>query len=345
MKQRTQTLNRIYILLGLLIFVAFPAIAQQQVVYLEGDPELRRGSRSLMMDFGDELQSGDSIHTGINDLVELSQGTGNSITVLPDSIFSVQDTNEGGVTARRLTTSRGGARFVFDQPGGSRRIGTATTAAGVRGTVFTVLAAADGSAMYSVERGMVEVESQGQMVQVAANQAVEVAPNSPPGQVVEFLGRELDFSGYLDWNTKCVEMFLENPESRLNDLTQELIGFARDMEGTYMEFQDSRGQLQAARARMADLQNENQEEFDAYRQDIVFPLMSNTGNLYLNYRYFALSALSLRINAAGSLYVQAKARLLLEPENQLWLDYMDQHAFFVQQFRARIVPLLQDGDI
>ncbi|THB65780.1 MAG: hypothetical protein D6B26_03465 [Spirochaetaceae bacterium] len=335
------------IILGICMIVAAGLLGaqEQRVTYIEGEPELRRGSRSLALDFGEELNSGDTIYTGLDDLVELEQGTGNTISVLPDSVFSVQDVATGDQVQRRLTAARGGATFRFSRPGGSRFIGTATTAAGVRGTEFTVFASSDCAAFYVVHKGQIEVESQGQSVQVAANQAVEVAPGEPPGEVISWLGKTLDYSEFSSWNQKRIDTFLENPQATITGITEELVSLANDMEKTYMEYQASQSQLSAAREEMKRLQQEAEEsDFQEYRQTVVFPLMTNTGNLFLNYRYFALSALSLRRNVGGSLYVQAKARLLLEPDS-LWKEYMEDHALLVSQFEQRIVPMLNEGDI
>lgn len=321
---------------------AIGAVAQQQrVIYLEGDPQLRRGASSVMLNFGEELRGGDSIRTGRADLVELQQGSGNTITIHPDTTFSVNEISVDGETERQLTASRGSASFRFTQPGGARRVGTATTTAGIRGTEFTMFAAADGAAFYVVESGLVEVESQGTRVEVAANQAVEVAPNQPPGEVVSWIGRTLDFS---DWNGERLDAFLEDPQGTLQGLTEQLFRFARRMEATEIEYRSSRAQLDAARAYMRELQQQGSDEFEDYRDTIVPPYVRTTSNLFLNTRYFALSALSLRRHVVGSLYVQAKARVLLEPDSR-WAEYMEDHSYFVQQFETRIVPLLEDDDI
>ncbi|MFW6363502.1 MAG: FecR family protein [Spirochaeta sp.] len=326
---------------AVLVLSAGSLFAQQRVVYVEGDPTLKRASRSLQMRPGQDLNSGDRISTGIGDMVELQQGEGNSITIHPNTTFSISELSVDGSTERQLTTSRGAASFRFTRPGGSRRIGTATTAAGVRGTEFTVFSGMDGAALYVVTHGLVAVESRGVTVEVAADQAVEVAPDQPPGEVVSRIGREQDFS---DWNGQRLDAFLQDPQGTMHGLTEQLVRFARQMEQTHIEYLHSRAQLEAARERMKELQQEDQQEFEEYRSEVVFPLASNTANLFLNSRYYALSALSLRRHVAGTLYLQAKARALLEPDSQ-WSSYLaEDHAFFLQQFEIRIIPLLEDDD-
>ncbi|GAB6089592.1 hypothetical protein JCM12856_11850 [Spirochaeta dissipatitropha] len=336
--------STIRFLTAAMILLLFPVILpaeNQRVIYSEGDPELRRGSRSEFIFPGTELQGGDSIYTGIYDLVDLEQGAGNTIRVHPDTVFTVREIAVEGRTERQLTASRGAVGFSFSQPGGSRRVGTATTAAGVRGTEFTMFAGTDGSAFYLVEKGEVEVASMGQSVTLLANQAVQVAPNEPPGEVISWVGRTLDFS---DWNGERLDAFLQDPQGSLYGLTDQLARFATSMERTYMSYRESSEQLEAARTYMYELQKEDVDAFREYRDEIVFPLMVNTGNLYLNTRYYALSALSMRRHVAGSLYVHAKARALLDPDSE-WADYLEDHAYFVQFFESRIVPRLQDGDI
>ncbi|AFG37172.1 FecR family protein [Spirochaeta africana] len=313
--------------------------AEQRVVYVEGDPQLRRSSRNLQMHPGQDLRGGDSIRTGVADLVELQQGSGNTISIHPDTVFSVQEISVDGSTERQLTASRGAASFRFTQPGGSRRVGTATTAAGVRGTEFTMYAGADGSAFYVVQSGLVEVSSQGVAVEVAANQAVQVAPNQPPGEVIDWIGPAIDFS---DWNRDRLDAFLEDPQGTIYSLTEQLVLFARQMEEELIAYEGARAQLEAAREELRGLSD---EEASRYRSEVVTPYLVNTSNIYLNARYYAVSALSLRRHVAGSLYLQAKARALLEPDS-VWHEYIEvDHDFFLQQFQNRILPLLEDDDI
>ncbi|TVR67919.1 MAG: hypothetical protein EA427_11950, partial [Spirochaetaceae bacterium] len=187
------------VLLLLAMAVAVPA-DDAAVTYLEGEPEVRTaGGRTDWLDFGSTVRPGDSVVTGRFDFVELQQGGAATIRVNADTVFTIREVDRAGQRETVMSNSVGSVSYRFQRVTGRAepRVGTATTVAGVRGTELTIYAGADGSSLFLVESGLVEVSSAGRSVELAANQAVEVAVGREPGAVFEWKGRELDFSS---WN-------------------------------------------------------------------------------------------------------------------------------------------------
>mgnify|MGYP006276422309 FL=1 len=331
---------------ALLLAAAVVIPAQEaEVAYLEGFPELKTsGGSSYELDFGDLVESGDSVITGPTDYAELERGAGNTIRVNENTVFTLQQVEREGRTETVLQNTVGSVSYRFNQVTGREpRIGTASAVAGVRGTELTVYAGDDGTSLFAVDSGLVEVEAEGRTVSLAENEAVEVVAGQAPGEKFEWLGEELDFS---TWNQERLDAFLEDPLEGLARIEERLNYFGDEMSRAVGEYESAQAELDAARAEVEELRADGESEAaNQAVEDKVRPAMRQASTLVLNYRYYALSALSMRRYVLGKLYMQMKTRYILDVDNPVFADFLQAYRQVVDDFEREIAPQLVEADI
>jgi hypothetical protein len=324
--------------------VVIPA-QEAEVAYLEGFPELRSaGGARYELDFGDLLESGDSVITGPTDYAELERGAGNTIRVNENTVFTLQQVERDGRTETVLQNTVGSVSYRFNQVTGREpRIGTASAAAGVRGTELTVYAGDDGTSLFAVDSGLVEVEAEGRTVSLAENEAVEVVAGQAPGEKFEWLGAELDFS---TWNADRLDAFLEDPLEGLVRIQRRMNYFAEQLEETYELYEQSREEQLRLREEISSLdETADAETVQQFRSDNLVPVSERTATLVLNYRYYALSALSMRRFVVGKLYMQMKTRYIGDLSNPVYADFLRVYNAILADYEDSVVPRLTEADI
>jgi hypothetical protein len=326
--------------------LAAPALAQDaSVVYLEGDPELRTsGGRTDWLDFGTTLTAGDSVVTGRNDFVELEQGSAATIRVNPDTVFTIREVEEGGQRRQVMSNSTGSVGYRFNRLAGrdEPRIGTSSVVAGIRGTEVVVYAGANGSSLFLVETGLVDVTSAGQTVSLVENEGVEVPAGGPPGEKFSLPDRPIDFS---EWNGQKVEDFLRNPAGTVRDTIRVLEEFAVEVNRIEPIYQELAEQLRENRAKLPEMRETmTEEQIEDFASETLRPLQTDTGRAYLNLRYNAISALSLRRYQLGNMYVQMKTRNILNPDDPEYRGFLEAYNDFLGVHREKIEPILEAAD-
>ena len=331
---------------ALLVAAAVATPAQEaEVAYLEGFPELRSaGGARYELDFGDLVESGDSVITGATDYAELERGAGNTIRVNENTVFTLQQVEREGRTETVLQNTVGSVSYRFNQVTGREpRIGTASAAAGVRGTELTVYAGDDGASLFAVDSGLVEVEAEGRTVSLAENEAVEVVAGQAPGEKFEWLGEELDFS---TWNQERLDTFLEDPLEGLVRIEERMNYFAEQLAETYELYEESREEQLALREEIGRLRESADEDtVQRFRTEELVPVSERTATLVLNYRYYALSALSMRRFVVGKLYMQMKTRYIGDLSNPVYADFLRLYNAILADYEDSVVPRLTETDI
>ncbi|NBF40951.1 MAG: hypothetical protein GVY14_11090 [Spirochaetes bacterium] len=325
--------------------VVIPA-QEAEVAYLEGFPELKTSAGSRYeLDFGDLVESGDSVITGPTDYAELARGAGNTIRVNENTVFTLQQVEREGRTETVLQNTVGSVSYRFNQVTGREpRIGTASAVAGVRGTELTVYAGDDGTSLFAVDSGLVEVEAEGRTVSLSENEAVEVVAGQAPGEKFEWLGEELDFS---TWNQERLDAFLEDPLEGLVRIEDRLTFFAEEAEAMYAAFEEGRAEADAVREQIEEMQADgvSAEEIQEFRREELTPVTERYSTLGLNYRYYALSALSMRRFVLGKLYMQMKTRYAFDWDNPIYVEFVELYNGILAEYEERIVPRLVEADI
>ncbi len=339
-------LNRAALLGVLLVLAGGAAWAQQaDVVYLEGYPEVKESAGDRYeVDFGDIVRPGDSVITGRTDYVEMEQGVGNTIRVASDTVFTLQEIEEGGEKETVLSTTVGSVAFRFNQiTGREPRIATPASVAGVRGTELTVFAGSDGSALFLVDSGLVDVEAQGITVSLTENEGVEVPAGGPPGEKFSRIGKELDFSS---WNQERVDAFMEDPVEGMIRLRERLAYFNQQIQQLEPEYQQYREEFQRLQQEVDKAREEgNQQELDRLREEEFLPARERTLVTLVNLRYYALSALSLRRFVVSRVYTQVKANYLMNSSAPEYRAFLREYRQALEEFEAFVVPQLVPTDI
>jgi hypothetical protein len=320
-----------------LLSLAAGAGAQNATVsYIEGDPDLRNGSGAVTpLDYDSKLRTGDSVLTGKAEQVELAQGADTTIRIRSNTVFTIREVDTGAGKEQVLTTAVGAVSMRFGKLAGREpRVGTVGTVAGIRGTELTVYASPDGSALFVVESGLVSVGAAGATVELAKDEAVEVSAAGVPGEKFSVIGREKDFSA---WEEKKAQELLADPVAALNDARIMLSTFRSGLDEWTAKYRDAKSLSDAAVEKMNSIADKAEQA--KFRDEQWAPLALQTGNAVLNYRYYALSAFSLRRYVLGPLYVQMRTRNMAA-ETPEYRAFREAYNLLLAEYKQTFNPYL-----
>ncbi|MCA1950198.1 MAG: hypothetical protein LDL24_06485 [Treponema sp.] len=317
------------------IFSAGMLMAQNTtVVYLEGEPQHKNSKGVLApLDYGRRLSAGESVITGKKDLAELDQGSAAVIRIKPNTVFTIREVETGGQKEQVLSTVVGSVSMKFNRLAGKEpRVGTVSTIAGIRGTELTVFAGPDGSSLFIVQSGLVSVTAEGKTVDLGEQEAVEVPAGGPPGEKYSVIGRELDFSA---WAQEKAEALRADPLAALERTKALMEQFKAGLAEWVGKYESARVESEAAAKTMAEITDK--EAQGKYRDEVWFPLALQTGSAILNYRYYTLSALSLRRYVLGPLYMQVRSRNMVTKDST-YEAFMARYRELIQDFQETFEP-------
>jgi len=342
-----KTVIRAILLLAALTAPAALLFAQStEVTYYQGTANLKdSGGNMSPVDFGTVVNYGDTIITGSDGTVQLDQNGVNQITIQPNSVFSLQQRVQDTKPRTVMTTVLGSVAYKFAQLAGTTEpdLGTMSSVAGIRGTALTVYAGSDGSSLFVVTQGKVAVQAEGQTVDLAVNEAVQVTPGAPPGKKFMVLAGKIDFS---KWNSQQESAFANDPVAALAAVGKRmdsLIGQIKQIEPTYLKWKTD---LDANRAELKKLRDAGKmAEAKTFYEQKVNPLEVDASNLYLNLRYWALSALSLRKYVMGRMDLSMKISNLKTPSNTTFTRFEQLFSQIDSSFNNAVVPYLVPTDI
>lgn len=329
--------------LSLMLVAAGLSAITAKVVDTEGPATVQRvAGKAEKVAIGKSYTTGDSIRTGKNGLVELSQD-GLTIRIGPSTVFTLLEKEQGGRPRGVLAVTLGSVKMKYDRLTGSEpMIQSSSCIAGVRGTELTIWAAADGASQLIVDSGLVTVEAFGKAVDLGPDEAVEVVNGQPPGDKY-MVPKERP--GYESWDTDRIKALLAEPLATLAGMRERLAYYALNVAEFRNRYLDVNARLKAARQTMIAMkQEQGADAAAAYENDVVTPLMVQNGGLVLNYRYFGVVALSMRRFVGSRMYLMLKVMYATTPEDPVWMDFLDQYAIFVNEFEKSIMPVLVDAD-
>lgn len=330
--------------LGLLGGQAFAQSAD--VTYVQGSVDLQHSGQPRAEAFiGDSINPGDSIITGTDGLAQLQKSNLADITVSPGTVFTLRQMNDNGSTRDVLSVSLGSLAFKFNSLGGKEPlIATASATAGIRGTELKVYAGADGSSLFVVEKGKVVVSgASGTPVDLTANQGVEVNPGGPPGQKIKVLHGQVDYS---TWNAGKLDALLKDPAGAAAKVQHQMESYIGHINKLWPEYQQSYAKLTAERNRLVTIEKkEGMKARTAYYEKNVLPLQTYAHGLFLNLRYYTLSALSLRRYVLGMMYVRLTTMYILRQSNPTYQEFLSIYQQIVAAYDRSVVPHLVAADI
>jgi hypothetical protein len=213
----------------------------------------------------------------------------------------------------------------------------------VRGTEFTVFAGTDGSSLFAVDSGQVTVEAEGKSVDVAANQGVEVPLGRPPGDIIPLQSIQIDYS---KWNDDKFTAMLEDPQAAMSNIEAAMDGYIKSVDANSAGFDESSQKLAAEREKRKQIgERDGKDAAAKYEDEVVLPLSLTAGHYFLNMRYNALAALSLRRFVAGRLYIFLKARSIANLDDERWVQFLSRYNALLGKFELSIIPHIVPVDI
>ena len=333
----------IIIISALLIAVSGLSAQESDVVYIEGWVDIKDNSGATYeLLIGDRVYFGDTVITGWDGVAELEPENGSIIIVKPDTVFSIKETDLNGKKQSVIFTTLGQVSFKFHKMTQEPLISTPSTVMGVRGTEFTVYAGADGSSLVTVESGAVEVSGQGEAVILEEAEGVEIPTGMPPGEKFEVKGKAVDFA---EWNKGKIDAMMDKPLEALSNITAQLGEMAEQADKWAKLHEDSQGDIEKLRAEMDALFEENKDdEANLLYKERLRPLEITALKYVMNYRYYALSALSMRQHILSGFYIRMKSAYISDLENAVYMDFMDEYQSTLAGFEKQVAPRLVEAD-
>ena len=335
-------------ILALLMLTAltFPLTALTgEVSYLEGAVDIKPAGGELeWADFGSPVREGDSVITGRDGYCEIELEGGSTVTIESDTVFAFGRGTVGSNQPQNVfSCAMGQISYKFNNLTEEPVISTPSAVCGIRGTAFTVMTGADGSSLFIVSEGEVEVESMGRRVALTLDEAVEVTSGKAPGEKYPVLSGSLDYAG---WLKKAEEDALADPVGTVETLTDTLVYYISEMD-RYQGLRDSgMVKINELRAQIKKYQDEGKElEAEDLAKNDLLPLTNEVAGYGINARYFSLSALSLRRYTMGGLYVKLRTAHFKEGSdsyNQFLNAYNDS---LKEYYSICEPPYLVDADI
>ena len=331
----------------LLLFAAGSGLfaADHEVVYLEGFPTLRNSQGDEADIYaGDELQTGDTVSTNADDFVEL-EAEGYTIKVQESTVFTLLEQEEGGTKKDVVSCVLGKMSFSKNKFLGTEpKLMTNSAICGVRGTEIILYAGVDGTSLILVEEGTAQVEAEGKTVTLAKGEGVEVETGSAPGEKFAALAGEIDFTS---WNEERIDKLLEDPVDAAQRVQKRLHYYAEEIGNIFPRYLEVKDDITRVKAELDKVTKEKgKEAAKVYGKKNLTPLQLEATYLYLNVRYYALSALSLRRFVSGRMYAILKARYITRPDDGVYNDYLDIHRRILEFFEREVVEsFLVEADI
>jgi hypothetical protein len=309
------------LLAGFIFLAANLGSMEHEVIFMEGFP-YRRDSDGFEndIDIGDLMETGDTVITEDGDFVEL-EGGGYSIKISENTVFSILELEVRGEKQDVLAALVGKLSFSRDRfIGNEPRLMTNSAICGVRGTNFALLAGIDGSSIIVVDEGLVEVAAAGAAVELQTGEGVEVETGAAPGPRFKALSKEIDFS---TWNEQRLANLLENPVDAALRVETRMKSYIAEIKNIHPLYLETQAELEAGREKLRAI--EDKDEASAYYKAEVFPVEQDITFRYVNIRYYALSALSLRRFVESRLYLTLKAKYITDHTNPLYQEFLEVH--------------------
>ncbi len=333
-----------YIAVSVLLLAAAGLFAiTAKVVDTDGPATVRRATGTTeKVALGKSYVTGDSIRTGKDGMVELSQ-SGLTIRVGPSTVFTLLEKELDGKPKGVLAVTLGTVKMKYDRLTGSEPlIQSAGCAAGVRGTELTVWAGSDGATRFIVDSGLVSVEAYGKSVELGPDEAVEVINGQPPGDKFVVQRGLID---HAKWEQGRIEALLKDPIAGVEGLRERLKYYADTAAAFRADYATFKASLDAQRQQVKAVEKEKGlEAAQAYEREHVAPLITPTKNLFLNARYYLLAGFSMRRFVGSRMYVLLKNTYLDDPEAPAWVGFMGHYQGFLEQYESRIAQYLVDND-
>jgi hypothetical protein len=172
---------------------------------------------------------------------------------------------------------------------------------------------------------------------------VEVRPGQPPGMKYRPPSVKID---YRRWNEEKLQGLLADPAAAMQDVVKQLDFYIKKIDEALSLYTEYNAKLKQEREKQDEMIRAGKlDKAQAFEGEVVSPLAVQTSNLVLNYRYYAVAALSLRRYVGGRMYLFLKAGRIREPADPSLLAFQEKYQQMLASFEEHIVPRLLDVDI
>ena len=163
-----------------------------------------------------------------------------------------------------------------------------------------------------------------------------------PGEAPGGVGK-VDYS---QWNEEKLAALLADPLRAARGVQRRMGDYAAEVEKLLPLYRERKARVDEERLKNRAIKAEKgPAEAQKYYMEVVSPLELEAGNLYLNVRYYSLSALSLRRFVLGRMYLQLKALHLAAPQGDDYRQFLETYESTLWVFEGAIVPYLVEADI
>jgi hypothetical protein len=338
-------MKKLMIMMLFMGYIPLVHAGEAYVDYREGEVNIRDNKGNIYEAMaGDTLETGYSVITGEDGYAELYRD-GDLIRVSDGTVFQLMETEQGGKETDVFSCVIGSLSLKMkslseDETG--PLITTQSAVLGVRGTSFTVFSGVDGSSLIAVEEGKVIVSSKGEAVELAAEEGVEVKPGDTPGEKFRVLRGQLDFR---KWNGNRLEEFFDDPVSAADRVRTRMESLIENLIVELGAYNTNFERLTQLREKLKTFGEDEKDALRKFRTEILSPLEIETSYLYMNVRYYALSALSLRRYVLGRMYVMMKTTYFNNKDSQVYKDFIRIYEDILALYRNHVVPRLVAADI
>ena len=188
-----------------------------------------------------------------------------------------------------------------------------------------------------------EVEAEGAPVLLAPEEAVEVRPGQPPGAKFRPPRERID---YRSWNDEKLRALMADPAAAMQDVLDQLEFHIAKTNEAWSLYQEYSARLKQEREIQQEMINAKRiEDAQAFERDVVHAITVQTSNLVLNYRYYAVAALSLRRFVGGRMYLLQKAGQIRESADSSFVSFLAKYEQMLSAFEEHIIPRLLEVDI
>jgi hypothetical protein len=337
-------------LLFALVAVSFAAAESGKVSFMEGDVKIKaKSGQTKTADMGMGVGIGDTVITGKDGYCEVALDNGSTIKINSGSVFTIaerEDKEEKGKKRSVFQTIVGVVTCKFQKfTGKEPYIATPTTVCGVRGTEFTIVAGADGSALYVVDSGAVSVSAQGEEVILAPEEGVKVLAGQKPGRKFEVKSGSID---YKKVSAETETAMMSNPAGILDIFFNQLKEYEAQASG-WKKMQSENIELVKKLRKEMDSKRESmaKDDWKALYDQTVTPREMDTTFLMLNSRYYAIGALSFRRYLISGLYIHMRTKYIIQTDSVEWKTFKEKYDALLIYFDDSFVKAgyFEEGDI
>lgn len=342
-RMKSMTFNKIYIATAIFFFAGVLGLSAQSIGIVSsvtGSATYKKGDLVKKVSLGMSVDNHGVISTDPGCTVEVDMDSGSLLTINPGSIFTVSEMGDKEEKQAKRSVFRcvlGSIKCKFRKLKGEKEpyFETNTTVCGVRGTEFSVFSGADGSSIYTVDSGSVEVESKGKSVLLVKDEGVEVEAGSPPGQKFSLKGVPVDFSKKLADSEKAM---MADPVGTVAKLSDQLYVYYWEAKKWQAEYDRIFPQIERMRIEQKKIfDSQGKEASQKYQDEIINPVIRDAVTAYANLRHYAMSAHSMRNYLMSKVYIEMRMEYLDNPNDPVYRKFLGNYRAFVMTFEAHFI--------